>query len=139
MVHQIIYTSAAKEGAALEDFREIARHSAQNNQTLDVTGILLFFESNIMQVIEGEQAIVETLFNRIKHDDRHSAVTLLVSRATEKREFQSWSMGFSEVGLDDANQLAFLLNRTNLLKALPDNPSKELDVLTRTYARVSGF
>jgi hypothetical protein len=48
-------------------------------------------------------------------------------------------MGFSEVGLEDGNQLAFLLNRKNLTDALPDNPSKELDVLTRTYARVSGI
>ena len=139
MVHQIIYTSAALPSATQDEFRSIARQSSINNKTLDVTGIMLYFQGNIMQVLEGDKDTVVTLFERIKSDKRHTSITKLLSRDANSREFSDWSMGFSDAGSENSIELSFLLNKANLKHALPEAPSPELDILTKTYARISGL
>lgn len=139
MLHQIIYTSAAAPSANLDDFKSIARHSSQNNKTLNVTGIMLFTDGVIFQVLEGEKEIVETLYDRIKRDDRHSSIMKMIARDTPEREFADWSMGFSEMSADHANEIAFMLNKNTLKSAMPASPSAELKVLSNTFARVNGL
>lgn len=139
MLHQIIYTSAALPSVTLHDFKDIARHASRNNRALDVTGILLFSDGVVFQVLEGEKEIVQTLYDRIKHDQRHSSVMLLISRETETREFPNWSMGFAEIGSNHVSELVFLLTKDSLNKALPLEPTTELRVLSQTFARVNGL
>ncbi len=139
MIFQIIYTSAALPCATTADFKEIAIHAQQNNDTLNVTGILLFSDGVIFQVLEGERRVVETLYDRIKRDPRHSSIVKMVSRSTDTREFSAWSMGFAEMNYAHVSELAFLLTKDSLANALPQNPSAELSVLSNTYARVNGL
>jgi len=53
VVYQLIYASSAAEG--LDDFsmREIAQTSNYNNKKLGVTGLLLFHQGSILQVVYG--------------------------------------------------------------------------------------
>ena len=139
MLHQIIYTSAAIPSATLEDFKAIAEHASRKNKSLGVTGMMLFTDGVIFQVLEGEKDVVEALYDRIARDHRHSGVLRMISRSAEQREFAKWSMGFSEMTIEQVTDLAFMLTKTTLDKALPDAPSSELRILTDTYARVNGL
>lgn len=138
-MHQIIYTSSATAAAKEDDFRKIARHSNQNNRTLDVTGLLLYSDGVILQVLEGEKEIVETLFDRIKRDERHSSVMKLISREIGTREFTDWSIGLSQMESAQNQEGTFSLTKRNLAQAMPAEPSTELQVLTDTYVRVGGI
>lgn len=138
-MHQIIYTSSATQAASDDDFRYIARHANQNNRTLDITGLMLYSDGVILQVLEGEKQIVETLYDRIKRDERHSSVMKLISREIEAREFPEWSIGLSQ-NIDTENvDGAFALTKRNLAKVMPTEPSTELKVLTDTYIRVGSL
>lgn len=51
-----------------------------------------------MQVLEGEQAVVEALFAKVSRDDRHVRIHVLRQGTVAARSFAAWSMGF--VSLD---------------------------------------
>lgn len=139
MFHQIIYTSAALPSATLADFKSIAEHARESNQKVDVTGILLYSDGVILQVLEGAKDTVEPLYDKIRRDRRHSSVMRMISRSAEHREFPQWSMGFAQMGKEHVSELAFILTKDSLVTALPPVPSTELSVLSKTYARVNGL
>lgn len=139
MVYQLIYTSSAM--SSLDDFalREIAQNSNYYNQQIGVTGLLLFHEGSILQVLEGDKESVTELYEKVKRDTRHTGCMILSTRTAERREFSDWFMGYKNVSGRAGSEALFALSQSNLAAIMPDNPSVELDTLTKTYARVSGF
>ena len=136
MVHQIIYTSAAKPELTPKDFRNIAIKASQQNNALNITGILLFFDGGILQVLEGDKDVIQGLYQKIASDSRHTNLTKLIDRSANKREFPAWSMGFRMVEEQEQFDFAFDLTRQSFEKHMPEDVSPEVSVLTNTYARV---
>ena len=116
-LYQLIYISSATGPMSIEACREIVRTSQRNNARQDVTGLLLFNSRRFLQVLEGPQVAVETLFTRIRDDARHRAVVTLGGKFIEEREFGAWAMAFDDPAqaapdvLKD--KLATLLARTS--------------------------
>ena len=139
MVYQIIYTSSATE--ALDDaaMRELAMSATYRNAEIGITGMLLFNDGSIMQVLEGDELTVKMLYDVIKEDSRHTGAMVLIERYSETREFSSWSMGYRNVTDTKNSDAVFNLTRQSLRETLPPKPTPELAALTRTYARVSGL
>jgi len=139
MVYQLIYTSSATP--SLDDFalREIAQSSSFNNQQIGVTGLLLFHEGSILQVLEGDKESVLSIYDIVKRDKRHAGCMVLSTRTAEHREFSDWFMGYKNISGRVGSEALFALNRTNLDSIMPKNPSPELGTLTQTFERVSGF
>lgn len=93
-VFQLIYASAATvpfDEAALE---ELLRHARQANDKVGVRGILLYDKGSFLQVLEGEEAVVRRLYEKICADPRHGKATLLWAGQVDEPEFGEWSMGF---------------------------------------------
>ena len=139
MVYQLIYTSSATP--ELDDFtlREIAQTSSFNNQLLGITGLLLFHEGSIMQVLEGDEISVCSLYGKVKQDPRHTGCMILSTRTAEQREFSEWYMGYKNVSAREGVESLFNLNKSSLATVMPDRPSQVLGTLTQTYAKVSGL
>jgi hypothetical protein len=55
VVYQLIYTSSTLPEVDDAVLREIAQVSSYNNQERDITGLLLYHEGSIMQVLEGDE------------------------------------------------------------------------------------
>jgi Sensors of blue-light using FAD len=91
--YRLIYRShsklATKDEAGLADILKVAR---ANNAVLGVTGALMLYDDWFAQVLEGPQAAVETLYARIKRDDRHDAIRLNEAGPAPKRLFGKWAM-----------------------------------------------
>ena len=139
MVYQLIYTSSAT--SALDDFslREIAQSSSYNNQELGITGLLLFHDGSILQVLEGDEMSVYALYGKVKRDTRHKGCMILSARTAVDREFSDWFMGYKNVSGRAGGEALFNLNKHSLSDVMPTTPSQELEILTQTYAKVSGF
>ena len=60
--------------------------------------MLLYLDPFFMQVLEGEEATVNKLFDLIKQDSRHHKVSLIYKKPIEERYFSNWTMGFSKIG-----------------------------------------
>lgn len=66
-----------------------------------VTGMLLYLDPFFVQALEGEEAVVDELFNIIKKDSRHYKVSLIYKKPIEERHFPDWTMGFSKISYKD--------------------------------------
>ncbi len=139
MVYQLIYTSSATEALNDAAMRELAMSANYRNAEIGITGMLLFNEGSILQVLEGEETAVKMLFEFIKNDTRHTGAMVLIERSSEKREFSKWFMGYRNVTDAGNGEALFKLTQESLRDILPPVPTPELAALTRTYARVSGL
>jgi len=91
---QIIYASSAVTTFSELELGQLLMLARKNNKRLGVTGMLLYHDASFLQVIEGEAAVLQTLFERIGGDQRHSSVVTLLRRQVEEPHFGDWSMGF---------------------------------------------
>lgn len=68
---------------------------------MSITGILALYKGNFYQCIEGLPAAVDSLLGRIAQDQRHSKLTVMVSRHVESRLFEGWAMANANDVLGD--------------------------------------
>lgn len=93
-LHQLVYISAAEHDFTEKELQELLAKARENNSKLDISGMLLFHEGSFIQALEGEKAAVESLYNKIGQDKRHTETRVLFRGEVEERHFETWSMGF---------------------------------------------
>ncbi|MCA8988664.1 MAG: BLUF domain-containing protein [Planctomycetaceae bacterium] len=91
---QVIYASAATRPFTREELFELLEDSRLKNSQHGLSGMLLYHGGAFLQVIEGEEADVEQLYEKIKRDERHENVRLIARFPIEERCFGDWKMGF---------------------------------------------
>ena len=96
VVFSLVYVSAAAN-PTLPGLRALLDQCRRDNAAADITGLLLYRGGQFMQIIEGRQDRVESLYGAIEADIRHRDVTLVRCREQASRQFPTWSMGFSHV------------------------------------------
>lgn len=101
----LIYASSATRTMTSEDLLAILSKSHENNRRLGITGMLLYRGGNFLQVLEGEEKVIDERFNIIMQDPRHHQVTLLLKRPVTKRQFEQWEMGFTNIDTIDTSTL----------------------------------
>lgn len=99
-MRQLLYVSSSAPRGATVDVTRILAQSIRNNRKDGVTGLLYTDGVRFLQVLEGENAAVQTIFDRINKDPRHQAIVVLADRSVAAREFGEWSM--ARRGPDDA-------------------------------------
>ncbi|WP_306252242.1 BLUF domain-containing protein [Parvularcula sp. IMCC14364] len=94
-MRRIIYISTAGEELDISDIKEIVRVAAMFNNENRIGGHLLYNGLNFLQVLEGEKQVLDPLYMRIVHDDRHCAVSTILNEDIEQRCFTNWGLGVS--------------------------------------------
>ncbi len=89
---RLTYVSTAVEMFTSESLHELVRKAAEKNQTLDITGVLLYSGGAFLQVLEGPEPEVAELFARIELDPRHTFVECAQRDHVQERLFPEWSM-----------------------------------------------
>jgi hypothetical protein len=59
--------------------------------------MLLYGNDTFLQVLEGEEAVLDTVVDKIEKDPRHSKIHFLYRKPLENRQYSDWSMGFKRV------------------------------------------
>ncbi|MGB8166287.1 MAG: BLUF domain-containing protein [Chthoniobacteraceae bacterium] len=93
-IFQLSYASAAPRPFLRAELRELLGKARENNARIGITGLLLYHEQSFLQVIEGPEETVRSLYARISRDPRHDRVLLLMQRHHSGRSFAQWRMGF---------------------------------------------
>lgn len=94
-----------------EDLNRILEASRQNNQRLNVTGVLLCTPNHYIQFLEGEEKVVMDLFAKIEKDKGHYNVKLRHSAVVDQRQFPDWAMNV--VSIDSINQALYGIQDTS--------------------------
>ena len=93
-VFQTFYVSRSTVPFDSASVQSILQTSRRNNARLDVTGCLLFSGRCFAQVLEGEEAVVRSLVDRVAKDSRHGDLRFLFEVRRGEREYGDWSMGY---------------------------------------------
>jgi hypothetical protein len=102
MVYFLLYVSSATTLFSRSELDAILAISRKNNTALEVSGILLYKDGNLMQLLEGDENAVVTLYDKLGRDPRHKDLTVIWDGTEEERQFPSWSMAFRDLDGPDA-------------------------------------
>ena len=94
---QLCYASAALTRFNQDDLNQLLSKARNKNQSLGISGLLLFHDGSFLQFLEGPAEAVQELYNTIEADKRHGEVKLVMRREIEARNFGDWKMGFMRV------------------------------------------
>lgn len=87
------------------DVQTLLEAARRKNFMSEITGMLLMIEGSFFQVLEGEEAAVDEIYEEISADPRHDRVTRIIREPIAGRSFGDWTMGFASVARADASQL----------------------------------
>lgn len=93
----LIYLSQARTGLTKARLRAVLEKSRVKNTSLGVTGLLLYHEGRILQVLEGEERAVRALYDIIRGDPRHGNCTTLLEEPLAARQYPHWPMAFRDL------------------------------------------
>jgi hypothetical protein len=95
---RLIYRSRSRIPSAerKKHLGDLFTQARSNNKRVSVSGALLVSGEWFVQVLEGDEGTVQTLFAQIERDTRHDSVTLLEALPVTARVFARWAM--AEVG-----------------------------------------
>lgn len=105
MDHCIVYFSFSVKPFSEADITAILDQSRRYNTEHNLSGMLLYLNGSVIQVLEGKQDVVDLLYSRIKQDSRHRDVTQVFSRPILRRLFSQWSMGYETVTLQELDNI----------------------------------
>lgn len=112
----IVYISSVVRELSNHELTALLEQSREKNARLGVTGILLYRDMDVMQLIEGPAEAVPSLAKTIYADPRHHRIIQLLERNTSNREFPDWSMEFRNVGSSRVHQLSRFMEDEALMK-----------------------
>lgn len=88
---QLIYASRPF-GYDTATLAGILTRARVRNAQYDITGCLICRPDIYLQLLEGPAGRIETLFEKIREDDRHVDVSVLVQCDVQDRLFPDWAM-----------------------------------------------
>jgi FAD-dependent sensor of blue light len=138
MIYYLVYLSAASHLYSDTEMLQVLSASRKKNLENDITGILLYHEGSILQVLEGEKETVTQLYERIKQDERHGNIITLTEGPINERSFAEWSMGFKMVNTTDWNEYAgyFRLQDSSLLSIIK-RKNLRIDATLKSFVKTN--
>lgn len=115
MLKKIIYQSFASAPIGEVEIAHILESSRKNNSALQITGCLLYHDREFLQLLEGEEKVVDALMAKIETDPRHSDISIIDSQTTNERLYHDWSMAYEPLDLPLMKQLEGHLNIGNFV------------------------
>jgi hypothetical protein len=100
-MQRLMYISTTRRPLPATDLGAILAASRRNNAKVGVTGLLVAGGRRFLQVLEGPDYAVETLFRRIEEDRRHHAIVILSRMEIAAPSFRHWAMGYCCGGAAD--------------------------------------
>lgn len=89
------YVSSATSRPSDDDLMALLKTAHRMNASLKITGLLLYNgKGTFIQVLEGDDEVVDELYAKIKQDERHVRVHCIARKQIDARQFSDWRMGF---------------------------------------------
>lgn len=99
-MHKIIYASRATRPISDADLEAILNASRRNNTKVGLSGLLVYCAESFLQILEGDLDALNSTYERISADDRHSDLRRLAFAPIQFRKFGEWTMGFEHLEED---------------------------------------
>ncbi|HCI4603320.1 TPA: diguanylate phosphodiesterase [Enterobacter chengduensis] len=115
MLTTLIYRSQLNLSLPPTELRELVERARIRNANLNITGVLLARGSDVLQILEGSEESVLTLFHKIRDDRRHSGVVELMRDYGPRRRFENVGMLLFDLQIQSPKEvLQSVLNYSKL-------------------------
>lgn len=114
-MYELLYCSLASQDLTADDISDILKTSQQWNSKHEITGCLLYYNNQFIQIIEGNKSAVKNLYANIEKDIRHNNIIILAENEKNERAFENWSMAFNELSKSDMNNIDKVLSIDNFI------------------------
>jgi len=94
---ELLYTSVAPQGLSEQELLGLLTKARIKNNQLGITGMMIYHQREVMQILEGEKSVVQAMFDTIVADPRHTRVSVFYEGAICERAFKDWSMAFKSL------------------------------------------
>ena len=94
-LRSIAYISSTTGTLPDDELERLLVEARSFNESVGVTGVLLYNGASFFQYFEGDTVACERVFERIIGSSRHHSVHTLVDIFVQVRYFSNWTMGFS--------------------------------------------
>jgi len=94
---QTIYSSTASIPFSEKQLHDLLAKARKHNHSLNISGLLIYHEGFFIQVLEGPEREVNSLYSSISRDKRHNTLRLLLSHNIKEKEYENWAMGFVDI------------------------------------------
>lgn len=100
MLTTLIYRSRLCRSVSQHFLAQLAGKAQRFNQTVSVTGILLFDGVYFFQILEGPSDAIDTVFSRVSSDPRHDQIVQLMRDYAPQRHFGKLGMSVIDMRND---------------------------------------
>lgn len=100
-LHCVLYISTMEVEYSKDDIKDMLKLFQERNKKNNISGLMLNYEKNIIQYIEGKKEDVYRLYNNIKNDIRHYNIIKVIDETITSRNFIDWEMGFQELSYNE--------------------------------------
>ncbi|MGL5112184.1 MAG: BLUF domain-containing protein [Flavobacterium sp.] len=114
-MYELIYRSQANPGISAANIAKILETSRAFNAKNDITGCLLFHNNEFIQILEGDQTILHSLYDSIKKDPLNTNVLLLARAEKETRIFPTWFMAYYKFNEEESLTIDKILFASNFI------------------------
>lgn len=118
---RLIYYSRATREMALSDLKDILGTARENNDGIDVCGMLCYDQTYFLQTLEGNRETVNELYLDIADDPRHNEIVIISYNEIKEPIFPQWQMGYA----GSSAQFTQLLGKLGQVKFNPEAMTAE--------------
>lgn len=88
----LTYQSRASTQPSEAELNELVTNARMRNQSVGVTGMLLYEDGRFLQTLEGPPEGLSSVWKSIQQDERHKDIELLTEHFVEARLFSDWDL-----------------------------------------------
>jgi hypothetical protein len=124
--YQLIYIS--EPIGSINDLMDMISRAQEYNQSKEISGMLVIKRKSLLQLIEGPEKEVKTLYNKIKEDKRHKNPEMIYDGFSSIRNMPFLGMALTiDFEENDENKKIFLFDKKEAIKfgMLVKGPVKE--------------
>tara|TARA_R110002012_G_scaffold318732_1_gene537627 strand:+ start:2062 stop:2508 length:447 start_codon:yes stop_codon:yes gene_type:complete len=118
---RLLYYSRASREMSLSDLKNILGTARDNNNSIDVCGMLCYDQQYFLQALEGDRETVNELYLDIADDPRHDDVVIISYNEVNEHAFPQWQMGYAA----SSAKFSALLKALGQTEFSPDNMTPE--------------
>lgn len=92
--HSLLYISTVSRDLDVSSIKSILKHAVESNIRSHISGFLLFSNNNFIQLLEGDEQVVTSTYQRIITDSRHDNIIVLLREQISQRNFYGYQSAF---------------------------------------------
>ncbi len=105
-LYALTYLSRAARDLLPEELDSILLQARLFNAAEQITGVLLYGDGRFFQLLEGPEASVLKVFDRVSRAQAHKSIRVLSKGPIAERFFESWHMVFTHLPVSAMQDLS---------------------------------